>query len=532
MHSIAELLRVAESARDGRDQKKALNALRALEALPVAAAEDLNRAGLAYYQMSLFDRAEKCFRKALRSCPDAAAYLNNLGLALFNAGKTDDAETVFHDALAKNPDAAMTRLHLGLVHEAQNRLEEARDRFSEEIGIHPSAAAYCGLAAVHDRLGNVSEARRCVETALREDPGHVNATRLLAQLSRRAGDAAAALALVDGALRQTPSHPGLLYECGHILHDLGRFPEAFERFKEANRLKDRKTVTRARFLAETKSIATLLNKLGKNGAAPGFPRADTGPVFLVGSPRSGTTLTAAMLGMHSKIKNADELETVPQTYGEANRLLGSPNDVGKILASVWHPRNASLPAHLCRHYRGLLSAVATEGKPYLLDKLPSNARRLAFIALIAPGAPVIHVIRDGREVAFSAFTQDFRKDTWHSHDLADAMIEWESTVKLARAGATALKLPYYEVKYEDLVADPRGVVGGILGFLGLKWEDACLDYHEGAAPSHTASYHQVRRKVFASSLGKAQNYPEQYAMMTEMAGETLKDLGYVRSHSP
>lgn len=513
-----------------RSQKeKAASLLNELSKIDLQEHDELNRVGLIAYNLGYYDAAIHYFTHALQRSPQNSAYYNHLGLAHMKKGASQQAENYFEKALQLSPTNHLAYHNLGVLYENLFQYDKAEKMFQKEMRVNPySALAHYGMALVAERRSQNDKAYEHAKKALELNPQNVGSLNILSQIEMRRKNFKQALESSEKATQLDPYNPHGWYYLGHVFHALKDYEKAFASFTKANELQDRKLITKEKYDQEMKSILTFLKKLEKTNLTQKIEINSTYPIFIVGSPRSGTTLLAQMLGMHSKLQNEGELEILSQIYQEANYRLREPNDIGKILESIWHPANVELAKILHRKFLEIWQSFpSSQNGLWGIDKLPSNGLRMGLIARITPGAPVIHIIRDGREVAFSAFTQDFRNDVWHSHSLENAIFEWQWMIQISRESARVLKLPYYEIRYEDLVQHPKNTLKRVLTFLQLNWEENCLHFDQSQTLSHTASYNQVRQKLYTSSLHKAKAYQKQYEMMTELAKEALEELGYL-----
>lgn len=526
MNSFQQKIAKIEADIAAKNIPAAKQSLQELVALKTSRAEEHNRIGILAYRLQQQALAMEHLKKAIAQKKDPA-YFNNLALCLMQLGKYQEAHDLLCDALKINPSHAPTYYNLGVVEQNRFDLTKAKSYFLKATQLDAKLLpAWIGLASVCDKNQDDTELAKYCQIIRQQVPHHDEATALLSAFNRRQKKYDEAVTLIDESLKIYPNSYKLYYEKGHALGSLKRFDESYECFVIANKLQDKKLVDANIFLRENSELTNFYTQL-KTIHHPAPQKTDLSwPIFIVGSPRSGTTLLAQMLGMHPKLKSAGELEFIKLLYSEANEKLDNPNNVTKILKALWAADSQDLVSSLQEKYKALLKTVTPDGVQ-VIDKLPSNARRLALIARIAPGAPVIHIIRDGREVAFSAFTQNFMNYLWHSHNLEHALIEWQSTIMLARQGAEATGIPYIEVRYEDLATNPRETLMRLFTFLGLDWDENCLHFHESKTQTFTASYQQVREKLYTSSLHKAKNYPEVYERMTTLAHETLLELGYI-----
>ncbi len=457
-------------------------------------AEDLNHVGLIAYKLEDNVMALPWFEEAVTKNKHPA-YLNNLALTLFRLKHDADAIAKLTEALTLDQKNIATLYNLAMIHETRGELDLA-------FGF--------------------------IKKALALNPTHTDVSAMASSILRQQKKIDDAFKIVDLALKKNPAASLLHYEMGHILMVQKDYEDSFASFENMHKHQSTHNTKRQDVEAEDRELLAFYNELAQNTQTTTRAPDLNEPVYVVGAPRSGTSLLGQMLGMHEKLFHADELTYVKDLYSQANALLNSPNNAAVILKRLWSEKNPQIIDSLKSHGKKLLEPLYQESAGrQIIDKLPSNVRRLGLIALIHPHAAIIHIIRDGREVAFSNYTQYFKYFQWQAQSLESALYDWQTSLYIGRAGAKATGQPYLEIRYEDLVLKPKETLTTVLNFLGLNWVDACLNYHQSQQRVRTASYQQVRQKLFTSSLHKAKNFTKPYQMMTVQAQNLLKELGYL-----
>ncbi|MCZ6560540.1 MAG: sulfotransferase, partial [Gammaproteobacteria bacterium] len=236
--------------------------------------------------------------------------------------------------------------------------------------------------------------------------------------------------------------------------------------------------------------------------------ADTRPVFILGMPRSGTSLLEQILSGHSQIFAAGELSVIGEIAARRPAWLSTSREAVDL-------------ADLGKEYLDSLPAAA-RAATVVSDKMPLNFLYLGLIAAILPGARVIHCLRDPRDVAVSCYFQDFSDPALaFSFDLQQTADYYRDYWRLMEYWRERLSLPIIEVYYENLVDDIETQTQRVLEFLGLPMEEACLSFHERKREVKTASHAQVRRPLYRSSVGRYQHYQEQ---IKSLFSDTLEEV--------
>jgi len=293
------------------------------------------------------------------------------------------------------------------------------------------------------------------------------------------------------------------------LDDADRYDEAFAAYDRANCLY---RATRAaqgdRFDASglrhqvDETIATFTADFF--AARAGWGASSDLPVFILGMPRSGTSLVEQIAASHSQIFGAGELREI----GEITASLGPAANWGEDAALRLAER------HLER-LRTLDGAAAR-----IIDKLPDNIFQLGSIATLFPRARIVFCRRDARDIGLSCFFQKFAAGhLTFSYDLADCGRRIKETERIAEHWRRTLSLPMLDLDYERLVADLEGESRRLIAFLGLDWEPACLDFHRTARAVQTASSWQVRQPLFDRSAGRWRHYEGHLAPLLEALAE-------------
>ena len=314
----------------------------------------------------------------------------------------------------------------------------------------------------------------------------------LLQRNGRAGEAADLLRREQAAgVGWRPWHHARAgFSLAQILDELGNYSEAFEVATKANLIRG------VRFDSSTHShwVDRVIEQAPT--AAGEGAEADTRPVFIVGMPRSGTSLLEQILSGHSAGYAAGELTFIGDIAARTPAWLGAGNNTGEL-------------AGLGREYLESLPPEAGDAT-FVSDKMPLNFLYLGLIAAILPSARVIHCLRDPRDVAVSCYFQDFVDPALaFSFDLRQTADYYRDYWRLMAHWRERLAQPIFEVHYENLVGDIEKQTKRILEFLGLPMEQDCLSFHERKREVKTASHAQVRRPLYRSSVGRYRNYQEQ-----------------------
>ncbi len=530
---------------------------RAIELEP-AFADAHSNLGHVLRRRGLVDDAETCFRRALVLKPDHGLANLNLGAILFDRGKIRKAVVHLQRGLDEEMTHVPGRYNLAIALHQLGLLDEAVHNYRQVIAYGvDSTDVYCNLAAALQAMGDVAGAVAGFEEALAVDPDYGPALAGLAglletaheyrrgmellqphidrgeaspmvhvayaQLLRRLGRQREALLHLAPVARREGLKPEERYPVhftlGDLLDDLGEYDRAFAHYRRANELKE---VDYSRKL-RTREVDHLISIFSPENLArmPRSPLLSQRPVFIVGMPRSGTSLVEQVLASHPEVYGAGELRDV----GLLAVRLGRNEERIPYPDVLLRAEQADL-RRLCREYLSKMRHVAPEAKRFT-DKMWQNFEHLGLIQLLFPQARVIHCSRSPLDTCLSCyqqsfgtagppFTYDLRHIAGYYHDYRRLMDHWREV----------LSLEMLEIDYEDLVADLETVSRRMVDFIGLDWDPACLAFHENPRVVRTASYAQVRQPVYQTSIGRAQKYREHLGPLVH----ALQEAGYLERH--
>lgn len=425
-------------------------------------------------------------RKAIAEDADVADPHCNLGLALRRAGDIPGAIEALQTAIRINPAFAEAHNNLGIVYMDGGDTEHAMECFREALELDPKMAA---------AWLNISRARRFSEQDLPE-------------ISRIED-------LLEAGDLPDEGRINLHFALGKMLDDCAAYDKAFEHFREANRYKSQ----RVRFDAEhdRRWVAKFLEVFTPAylGSHVGLGDPSERPVFIVGMPRSGTSLVEQILASHPQVYGADELTTIADiAYTLEKRGTGTakyPENIPSLDDSAlqWG----------ARHYLDHLQTIDTHAVR-VTDKMPSNFFHLGLIAVMLPRARIIHCRRDAMDVCLSNFVQKFAEGHHYSYDLSDTATYYRGYEQVMAHWRQVLPIQMFEVQYEELVEDQERISRGLIDYIGLDWDDRCLTFHETKRAVRTASNWQVRQPIYKTARKRWKNYEKHLSGLRT-------ELGYV-----
>lgn len=528
---------------------------RALAVAPRHAAV-LSNLALVQAALGRADEAEQSYRQALELEPDAPDILSNLGMFLMDHERLAEAELCFRAAMKTHAGSHELQNNLGIVLQQMGRLAEARQVLREAIESAPgSVSAWHNLGNVEMDLGRLQEAELCHRQVVALDPDSASAHRnlgvTLAVLGRRdeAGqsyrraleirpdqaevwyrlaelevfaandpDIDRIEALLERADLPAGDRVYLHYAAGKAHADTGADPEHWFQYYLAGAAEQRRRIDydvsrdEARFARVAGAFSA---ELVAQGSIRGIDSEV--PVFVVGMPRSGTTLVESILASHPRVHGAGERFDLERLIRETSRRRNCayPEWVRDV--------DAATLGDLGGEYVRNLSEAGPDAAR-IVDKMPNNFEYLGLIAAVLPRARVIHVQRNPVDTCFSCFTHIFENEQNFSWDLAELGRFYRAYAGLMAHWRETLPDGFLmTVQYEDLVVDPEPSVRAMLAHCGLDWDPACLAPHLGSRAVPTASLFQVRQPIYRSAVGRWKPHAARLRPLLDALGELAEE---------
>jgi tetratricopeptide (TPR) repeat protein len=448
-------------------------------------------------------------RAAVRLDPNAAEAQSNLAKLLLEQGEAREALHHGREAVRLRPTLDTAHVILGNVLQALGRLDEAESCFREAVRLRPTqAAAYAGLAGVLEQLGDGRQAIAMLREALRRDPRHAGALARLATRLRNtlpeADEAAIERLLADSSLPPDQRWP-LLFGLAQVLDARGEFDRAAGNALQANVLQLADFQKRGRGYdpgAHSRFVDQLVAAFTPEFFARvrGWGLETEQPVFVVGMPRSGTTLIEQILASHPRVFGAGELRLAREAFEALPRVT---SHAGTLRECLDHLNAETLQVLARQHLDGLMALGG--GAVRIVDKMPENTLYLGLIAAMFSRAKIIHCRRDVRDVALSCLTTNFGQVRW-ACDIDHIASRINEYIRVMDHWSRVLPIQVFEVDYEDVVADLEGVSRKLVAWCGLEWDAGCLEFHKTRRAVQTASAAQVRQPIYHRSVDRWKHY--------------------------
>ena len=483
--------------------------------------------------------AELHARNAIRIAPQNPQAHNLMGLVLTEANRPLIGEYHYRRVLElAEGEEPITLANLAWNLKNQGRIDEARALYERSMTLKPDVLqTVLGFAKMEEadrKFERALELLDQAETLLPDNPS-VQLTR--ATVLSRLKQTEAALAILhepDGHRRLGPSE---ISEKGRLLDQMGRYDEAFAAFREG---KERAIEMGARtYMAETaydqaarlKGFFTerRLKTLPVAETRPGMPQ----PVFIVGFPRSGTTLIEQTLSVHPRIAAGDELPYINDITQIMPRLLASPLNYPEALSELWMGDQREGLNELRDYYlnRAAKSGIFKNGADFFTDKMPLNETHLGLIALLFPQSPIIHVIRHPLDVLLSVYSNHLTHGYFCAAQIESIARHYNLVADLILHYQQNVSMRYLPVRYEDMVANQEAIVRKVFDFIGIDFDPRCLSFEQNTRYARTASYAQVTEKLYDRSRYRYRPYVKHLEPALETLRPVIERLGYTIERS-
>ena len=507
----------------------------------------LYNVGYNYLLQGNAEQAIRWLEKAAAAKPGDALIWNTLGGVFHNLRRGDEAVAAYNKAVVLAPESAALHKNLAIVHHAAERWADARDHYEKALALEPNDPyAHNAFGVALERMGVGHHAARAYSAALALKPDYAEARNNLANLKKEAGDFAGALELYGQAIADDPFYtqsylnraelmtavPGdvaienlkdmaaliaagdprlppakavyIHFALAKALADTGDHAGAFAQLEKGNALKRAGIIyNREAMSAYMRGVAELFGKdmLAAPTSSKQISAIKAAPIFIVGMPRSGTTLIEQILASHPDVRAIGE----STAFDAAARMV-----LGAITVPLNYAAHAGDLAKAAEKIGAdYLDRIAPllEGRTRSADKLPGNFLNIGLIRMAFPNARIVHAVRDPMDTCVSCYSKLFREWQNFTYDLADLgryakdylglMAHWKAVLP----GGAIL-----DVAYEDVVADLEGQARRLLAYCGLSWNDEVLEFYRTRRPIATASALQVRQPIYATALKRAQPY--------------------------
>jgi tetratricopeptide (TPR) repeat protein len=483
-----------------------------------------NKDAIAQYNRAVELIAQQRYGEALvalaaviRMEPHSADAIYAVGTIFYGQGRYAEAVGAYEAALAERPGFAEAHNNLGVAARANGDTERAVVAYERATQLRPGYAdAFANLGTVLTELGEFSRAERAFDRAFQLDPTNVKVLKARFETRAAAPDDPRLRDVESVAMRIESLAPVDRVEAEFLLakvySDLEQRDEAFAHLVRAN------TAHRALIEYDEPAMLGLFARV-KALFGPGFLRENAGggarsegPIFIIGMPRSGTTLIEQIFASHPRVRAGGELKAIYETVTEFAQTRDA--HFPEMLAGC-------TPQDLRRLGERYLERVGwlAEAERFT-DKMPTNFLYAGLIALALPNAKIVHVMRDPVDTCLSCYERHFNEALPYAYDLVELGRYYRAYADLSAHWREVLTPEtLLEVRYEDVVADVEAQARRLLDHTGLEWDASVLEFHRTRRTVRTASVQQVRTPLYASAVGRARGYADKLQPLLEALAE-------------
>lgn len=437
-----------------------------------------------------------------------------------------EAINSYKHATTLNSDYFQAFYNLALTLQADENLEEALDNCQKAINVNPKyRQAHMLAGEINEQQGRISEAIRSYETCLKIDPIKVDAYWSLANIGYRFDKEMFATLLGMRSLSLPEKEEVYLYfTLAKALEDIEEYEDSFNFLVKANQLKhksinyDSKNMSQLIAMLKTRLDFDVLQKLST------LSDSELEPVFIVGMPRSGTSLVEQILASHSSIEGGGELDTSLTLLFDA-----LPNITGREWSDSLKNLDKNSLNLLADRYAQENSKLVSQNQKFT-DKLPFNFALIGLLSLVFPRAKFIHIYKNPIDSCLSCFKQLFTEGQEFSYSLSDIADYYALYSDVVDYWSNMLPNSIMHVSYESLVSAPEKNISKILAYVGLPWEAECLNFYNYSRTVRTASTAQVRKKIYTTSSYRWENYKEQLTPLLQTLKREIPSSNRVWSY--
>jgi len=481
------------------------------------------RLAFIYGEIGLFDKAEVSFNSLLKlklGVSRSVKAHNALGFLLVQRKDYSNAIPLYQNSLSLNSDQASIYFNLAGCFKEERRVDEAIEAYLESLKRNPDQPlAYREIAQLYEQTHQLEKSREYAELALKFSANDIESAFLISKLNAREKSYALARQGLEDLLdRNLPSrHRSIvLLELGMVLDKLGKYDEAFKLISDANKRLEvlYKPHSEESGLEEYRiELEAYIDAYKENPIECWRDESVIDEsykiIFLIGFPRSGTTLTEQILESHDDIVATHELPALPRLIRKIESIIGReftyPDDMPGLSKKEINLLRKSYLVDM----ESFLNKKIDKSK-YLLDKLPLNIVHIGFIARVFPEAKILLALRDPRDVCLSCFMQNFTVNQAMRQylDIYDTAKFYDVVMSTYLKTKDVLSIEVLETRYEDIVENLEASARRLLDFVGVNWDDKVLAFHESAKQRqvHTPSYQGVIQPIYKGSISKWKNY--------------------------
>ncbi len=471
-----------------------------------------NLVGSAYQNQGNFLKAKNNFINGLKLDPNNISLMNNLAMAYKNLLQYDLAEELYSKILSTNDKYINAYVNLGNLKRDLNKFDEAIKLYEKALSLSDkNSIIYYSLALAHQGLGNFEKSIEFSKKTLNLDKNFTRADHLISQSTKYTKNNSHYLSLkekLDTTFKKGFEKIDLYFSLSKAEEDIGNIKESIKYLLEGNRLK--KDLINYDVNLEIGLFKKMKETFDKYKDDNFDKNKNAEVIFILGMPRSGTSLVEQIITSHSNVFGGGELPILSNIV-KLNFITDKDTFVDNLKEIIEDPLTINkLRLDYLKYIRNFKF-----NEKFITDKAPLNFRWIGFIKTLFPNAKIIHCTRDPKNNCLSMFKNLFEGGLNFTYDQNDLVKYYKSYKDLMNFWNTKFSNSIFEVKYENLISNNEKVIKEIIKFCNLDWEDNCLNYHNNKTPIKTMSTAQARKPIYKTSLNQFEKYKEYLKILEE-----------------
>jgi len=453
-----------------------------------------------------YTKAKECFEHVVRLKPNSAEAHINLAKALIPLGLFQAAVLAYQKVLNIKPDDLIAHQYLNATLVRLGRFDEAYAGYDRMLALSPkNPQIIAAKAKVLEIKGDKKQAYELLKPLIKQYPDNPKIAVVFAAVCNEVGHRDNAAKMLETIIEnsqiklQQEIASEVHFALGQLYDGAANYEKAFSHYLQANMIKGR-TFDIGDF---TNHIDEVIKTFSAEALikAPNSTIPTNSAIFIIGMPRSGTSLVEQILASHPDITAAGELYEIANLDNEITNLIDSHNLYPHYLNEL----TSDICNTIAQRYLNLLNEISSTSR-YVTNKMPQNFLILGLISKLFPQARIIHCQRDPRDTCISCFFQDFNQGHDYAYNLENLGAYNRQYKKLMDHWRIVINRPIITIQYEELVTDQENETRRLLEFLDLPWDNACLHFYNNERVIQTASYDQVRQPIYNKSVGRWKNY--------------------------
>ena len=473
-----------------------------------------NLLGLILVEQKKIDEAIQCYKDGIKIDPNFAMIYNNLGLLYFRHKPECDIkeiENYYLKAISLDKELIEAHNNLGSLYNKNDKVEKAINCYKNAININPKFSfAHHNIGAAYVSLGKFKEATKHFKESIKLNPKFVDTHRMLSRIKKYSADDEHLEELKriynDFNNENLRGKIEIGFALGKAYEDIKDYDKSFFHYNEANLL-HKKNVNFSIKLEKEKfnEIKNVFDsKLYDKYKHSGY--LDSDPIFIIGMPRSGTTLVEQILSSHNEVFGTGEVEFIPEII---QNYFGNKN-LRLYFDQVINFDKQEFKKFGIDYIKKI--NTLSNNSQRTTDKLPANFLNIGFIKLILPNAKIIHCHRNPEDNCFSIFKNHFASDKiTFAYEMKDIVDYYNLYSSLMKYWNKLFSDFIFNIRYENLISNTKDQTQKLLNFCDLKWSDDCLNFDKNKRPIKTASDTQARNKIYSSSIDSWKKYEKYFS---------------------